>query len=125
MTGSMRPRAGRTRRGCHAGPLDAPARHRTRYRESMFESLVITLREGVEPAIFLAAAGFNSEGMGRWLGAGAGLALAVTFGVLFVRGTIRIPLRTFFSVTSAVLLLIAAQLLVGGLHELSEAEILP
>ena len=47
------------------------------------------------------------------------------FGVLFVRGALRVPLKPFFSLTSAVLLLIALQLLVGGLHELSEAEVLP
>ena len=31
----------------------------------------------------------------------------------------------FFTVTSAVLALLAVQLLVGGLHELSEAQVLP
>src|SRR5437870_3053020 len=60
-----------------------------------------------------------------WSGAALGLALAVGFGVLFVRGTLRIPLKPFFSLTTAVLLLISIQLLVGGLHELSEAEVLP
>ena len=88
-------------------------------------SFGIVLREGVETAIFLSAAGFNSQGLGLWVGALAGLALAVVFGVLFVRGTLRIPLRPFFSLTAAVLVLIALQLLIGGLHELSEAQILP
>ena len=85
----------------------------------------MVLREGAETAIFLSAASFTSEGLTLWLGAAIGLALAVSFGVLFARGTLRIPLRPFFSLTSAVLLLIAIQLLVGGLHELSEAEVLP
>lgn len=85
----------------------------------------MVLREGVETAIFLSAAGFNSEGVGLWIGALAGLALALVFGALFIRGTLRVPLKPFFSLTSAVLLLIAAQLLVGGLHELSEAQVLP
>ena len=85
----------------------------------------MVLREGVETAIFLSAAGFNSQGLGLWVGALSGLALAVLFGVLFIRGTLRVPLRPFFSLTSAVLLLIALQLLVGGLHELSEAQVLP
>ena len=85
----------------------------------------MVFREGVETAIFLSAAGFNSEGLGLWLGAIAGLALAIGFGVLFMRGTIRVPLKPFFSLTSAVLLLIAIQLLIGGLHELSEAQVLP
>jgi len=85
----------------------------------------MVLREGAETAIFLSAASFSSEGLSLWIGAAIGLALAVGFGVLFVRGTLRIPLKPFFSLTSGVLLLISLQLLVGGLHELSEAEVLP
>jgi len=85
----------------------------------------MVFREGVETAIFLSAAGFNSQGLSLWLGAIAGVVLAVVFGILFMRGTLKISLKPFFSVTSAVLILIAVQLLIGGLHELSEAEVLP
>ena len=85
----------------------------------------MVFREGVETAIFLSAAGFNSHGLMLWLGATIGLVLAAVFGVLFARGSLRVPLKPFFSLTSAVLLLIALQLLVGGLHELSEAQVLP
>src|SRR5262249_30126709 len=60
-----------------------------------------------------------------WAGALIGLALAATFGVLFARGTLRISLKPFFSLTTAVLLLVAFQLIVGGLHELSEGKVLP
>jgi uncharacterized membrane protein len=49
----------------------------------------------------------------------------MSLGVLFVRGSLKVPLRPFFTVTSAVLSLLALQLLVGGLHELSEAQVLP
>jgi len=85
----------------------------------------MVFREGIETAIFLSAAGLNSRGLSLWLGALVGLGIAVGFGVLFVRGAIRIPLKTFFSFTSAVLLLVALRLFVGGLHELSEAQVLP
>jgi high-affinity iron transporter len=85
----------------------------------------MVFREGVETAVFLSAAGFNSQGVGLWLGALIGLVLAVVFGVLFARGSLKVPLKPFFSLTSAVLLLIAVQLLIGGLHELSEAQVLP
>src|SRR5690242_5729072 len=78
----------------------------------------MVLREGIETAVFLSAASFSTEGLTLWLGAAIGLALAVLFGVLFVRGSVRLPLKPFFSFTAAVLLLIALQLLVGGLHEL-------
>jgi high-affinity iron transporter len=85
----------------------------------------MVLREGAETAVFLTAASFSSQGLMLWLGAGIGLVLAVVFGVLFVRGSVKVPLKPFFTFTSAVLLLLAFQLLVGGLHELSEAEVLP
>jgi FTR1 family protein len=85
----------------------------------------MVVREGVETAIFLSAASFNSAGLALWLGAAIGLLLAVVFGVLFVRGSLRVPLKPFFSFTTALLILISIQLLVGGLHELSEAEVLP
>ena len=35
-----------------------------------------------------------------WLGALIGLTLAAVFGVLFVRGTLRVPLKPFFTLTS-------------------------
>src|SRR5439155_1624163 len=88
-------------------------------------SLGMVYREGVETAVFLSAAGFNSQGLGLWLGAIVGVVLATIFGVLFARGAFRVPLKPFFSLTSAVLLLIAVQLVVGGLHELSEGQLLP
>ncbi len=88
-------------------------------------AFAMVFREGAETAIFLSAARFNSEGLALWLGSLAGLTLAVGFGVLFVRGSLKVPLRPFFTVTSAVLLLLGLQLLAGGLHELSEAGVLP
>jgi uncharacterized membrane protein len=86
---------------------------------------VMVVREGFETAVFLAAAQFNSSGLALWTGALIGLALAAAFGVLFARGALKISLKPFFSLTTAVLLLIAFQLLVGGLHELSEGRVLP
>jgi FTR1 family protein len=86
---------------------------------------VMVVREGFETAVFLAAAQFNSSGLALWTGALIGLALAVAFGVLFARGALKISLKPFFSLTTAVLLLVAFQLLVGGLHELSEGRVLP
>lgn len=86
---------------------------------------LMVLREGFETAVFLAAAEFNSGGLMMWAGAGIGLALATGFGVLFARGAFKVPLKPFFSLTTAVLLLLAFQLLVGGLHELSEGQVLP
>ena len=86
---------------------------------------VMVIREGFETAVFLSAAEFNSSGLQLLAGALIGLALAAVFGVLFARGALKVPLKPFFSLTTAVLLLVAFQLLVGGLHELSEGRVLP
>lgn len=86
---------------------------------------VMVIREGFETAVFLSAAEFNSGGLQLLAGALIGLALATVFGVLFARGALKVPLKPFFSLTTAVLLLVAFQLLVGGLHELSEGKVLP
>src|SRR5207245_5032793 len=46
------------------------------------------------------------------------------FGVMFVKGSVRINLQKFFKVTSAILFIVAAQLLISGLHELSETGVI-
>lgn len=85
----------------------------------------MVLREGVETVLILSAVSLNTSELLSWLGAVIGLLLAVLFGVAFVKGTVRIDLRRFFRITTVILWFIAAQLLVTGLHELSEAGVLP
>jgi uncharacterized membrane protein len=60
-----------------------------------------------------------------FIGTLLGVALAVVFGVMFVKGSVRINLQKFFRVTSVILFFVAFQLTVTGLHDLSEAGILP
>ncbi|HVH72595.1 MAG TPA: Fe-S-containing protein, partial [Candidatus Dormibacteraeota bacterium] len=55
----------------------------------------------------------------------AGIAVAVAVGLFFFKGTLRIPLHRFFAATSVILILVAFQLALTGLHELSEAQWLP
>lgn len=86
---------------------------------------LMIFREGVETIIFLAAVRLNTSGVLTWFGAVLGIGLAVLFGVSFVRGTIRINLRQFFQMTTAILLVVVAQLVITGLHELSESGYLP
>jgi high-affinity iron transporter len=54
-----------------------------------------------------------------------GIATAVIFGVLFIRGSVRINLQRFFRVTTVILYFVAFQLVISGLHELSENGVLP
>lgn len=84
------------------------------------------LREGVETALFLfaAAEGTAVEGgavSAQLVGAALGLALAVILGVLLYRGGIRMNLRSFFKVTGAILIVVAAGLFAYSVHELQEA----
>jgi uncharacterized membrane protein len=45
--------------------------------------------------------------------------------VFFFKGTLKVPLHRFFGATTIILWLVAAQLAITGLHELSEARWLP
>jgi high-affinity iron transporter len=60
-----------------------------------------------------------------FMGTLIGVLLAIVFGVMFVKGSIRINLQRFFRVTTVILVFVAAQLVVAGLHELSENGVLP
>lgn len=86
---------------------------------------LMVLREGVETVLILSAVSLNSSELLGVLGTLLGVALAVIFGVMFVKGSVRINLQKFFKVTTVILLFVALQLLVSGLHELSENGVLP
>jgi high-affinity iron transporter len=86
---------------------------------------LMVLREGAELALILRAVELSSEGLQTWIGTIAGIAAAVAVGLFFFKGTLRVPLHRFFAVTSVILMLVAFQLGLTGLHELSEARWLP
>jgi high-affinity iron transporter len=86
---------------------------------------LMVLREGAELALILRAVEMSTEGLQTWIGTILGIAAAVAVGVFFFKGTLRVPLHRFFAVTSAILMLVAFQLALTGLHELSEARWLP
>jgi high-affinity iron transporter len=86
---------------------------------------LMVLREGAETVLMLAAVSLNSTALLSFLGTLLGVLAAVAFGVMFVKGSVRINLQKFFRVTTVIMFLVAAQLLVSGLHELSESGILP
>jgi FTR1 family protein len=83
-------------------------------------------REGVEAVLFIAAGAIGaSSGPSLVIGGLAGLALAVVYGALFARGSARINLRLFFTMTSIVLVLLAVKLVGGSIHEFEEAGLIP
>src|SRR5438874_1666484 len=102
---------------------------------------LVILREGFEASLvvgivlaFLDRTGRRDAFRPVWIGAlaaavlsagVAALVAAVALGYVFYRGASRLDLRRFFTVTSSLLLLFAGWLLARGLHELSEAGVLP
>jgi high-affinity iron transporter len=90
-----------------------------------FFVFLMVLREGAELALILRAVELSTEGLQTWIGTLAGLGLAIAVGFFFFKGTLKVPLHKFFAVTSAILMLVAFQLALTGLHELSEARWLP
>ena len=83
-------------------------------------------REGLETALFIwPTLRANGGGTSPAVGAFGGLALAVGVGWLFYRGSVSLNLATFFRVTGAALVVVAAGVLAYGVHDLQEANRLP
>lgn len=91
----------------------------------VIHSFLVVLREGVETVFFFAAITHGNIGaaMQGW-GAATGIAIAAIVSYLFFKGTMRIPLKTFFKVTGAFIVLIAAGLLVQGISMLQDLNII-
>ena len=88
-------------------------------------TFLMVFREGMETVLFLSALSLTTGGLETLLGVLGGLIAAFVFGVLFVRGSLRVDLVRFFKITGIALLIFVAQLLVNGYHELAEAGWLP
>jgi len=81
----------------------------------------MVVREGAELVLILRAVELSSSGVQVWIGTVLGIAIAVAVGFFFFEGTLRIPLHRFFKATSVILMVVAFQLALTGVHELSEA----
>ena len=85
--------------------------------------LVAVLREGVEMVIFLKAASY--AGGTNLIGGILGVAAAVFVGYMFFANLSKINLKSIFNVSSILLILFAAGLVLHGTHEFVEAGIIP
>ncbi|HLB27776.1 MAG TPA: Fe-S-containing protein, partial [Dehalococcoidales bacterium] len=98
-------------------------------RRAAFGLLAFTFfmvaREGIETVIFLAAATLGESNIFAFIGGLLGIAMAVLFAIFFIRGSLRLNLNRFFNVTTIVLLILAARLIGGSIHEFAEVGILP
>jgi high-affinity iron transporter len=88
-------------------------------------AFLAVLREGIETALFLAAAGLASGISGALIGGILGLATAVALGWALYAATVRLDVRRFFTATGALVLLFAAGLVAHGVHELNELGWIP
>jgi high-affinity iron transporter len=83
----------------------------------------VVVREGLETVLFLFGT-IQDEIVGStglaYVGAALGLLTALVLGVLIYRGGVRLNLRTFFKVTGALILVVAAGLFAYGIHEFQE-----
>ena len=86
---------------------------------------LMVVREGAELALILRAVELSTEGLSVWIGTILGLGVAVAVGVFFFQGTLKISLGRFFAATSTILIIVAVQLALTGIHELSEAMWIP
>lgn len=87
---------------------------------------VSVAREGIETTLLLwsMVQSFGDAPMAL-LGALLGLAAAVVVGWLLARGAVKLDLRTFFTWTSAFLVIVAAGVLAYAIMDLQEARVLP
>ena len=89
-------------------------------------TLVAVMREGSEAVLFLwaiAAGGAHNANM--VMGGVGGVVAGVLVGFLLYRGLLRIPVRHFFSITSWLILLLAAGLAAQAAGFLNQAGLLP
>ena len=78
-------------------------------------------REGMETALMLIQVNTTRF----WLGCALGLAAAAAMAMLWAHFGHRVNIKRFFQVTGLFLLLFTAQIVFNGIHELSEAEVIP
>jgi high-affinity iron transporter len=69
---------------------------------------LMVLREGAETVLMLSAVSLNSTALLSFLGTVLGISAAILFGVMFVKGSVRIDLQKFFRITTAILFFVAA-----------------
>lgn len=89
-----------------------------------FTAFSAVAREGIETALLLSAASISAGGLNTLAVSVAGLAAATVLGVLIYFSVLSLNLRTFFRVTSVLLLVFAAGLLARSVAEFQEAGLL-
>ncbi|WP_394174465.1 FTR1 family iron permease [Guptibacillus hwajinpoensis] len=91
----------------------------------VIHSFLVVLREGVETVFFFAAitGGDIGKGFEGW-GAITGVIIASGVSYFFFKGTMRIPLKSFFKVTGIFIVLIAGGLFVQGISMMQDIKMI-
>ena len=86
-------------------------------------AFIAVFREGIETVLFLYGV-FVNQGSVSFFSSmiGAGAALGIGY-MIFVKGQ-RVPLKTFFNISSVFLIFVAAGMMAYGIHELESAGII-
>lgn len=82
-------------------------------------------REGIEIVLFLGSIFFTSEGSGVIAGFAGGLGGGLLIAFLLFNASLKLPVYRTFQITTLLLILFAAGLAGRGVHELTEAGIIP
>ncbi len=88
-------------------------------------TLMMITREGMETALLISTALFQLKSSAVLLGLGLGIVAAVAIAFAWTRLGKGVDIRGLLNVSSVFLLIFLVQLVLYGVHELSEARILP
>ena len=87
-------------------------------------AFISVFREGIETILFLYGVMMKQGGLNITLSlVGAAIGLGLGY-MIFVQGR-KVPLKTFFNVSSVLLIFVAAGMLAYGVHELESAGVIP
>jgi len=88
-------------------------------------AFVLIAREGAEAGLLIVSLVRTTNQSSALIGALLGLALSIGLGTLWIQNSRKMNLKAFFQVTGLFLLVFVAQLTLAGVHELSEAGVIP
>ena len=83
-------------------------------------AFISVLREGIETVLFIVGSAQQTSALATVIGSILGFGVAAILGYVLYRGTHHLPLKSFFTVMSILLIFMAAGLLAGGIHEFQE-----
>lgn len=88
-------------------------------------AFISVIREGIETVLFIVGSAQETSALATISGSILGFGVAAILGYILYRGTHRLPLKSFFTAMSVLLILMAAGLLSGGIHEFQELHMIP